>query len=119
MKKLQRGHIRHKGKVYVRPIIAAEMLGVHSGTVANWFNEGKVDGIQLPSQFGTKQVLFVLKSMLKPALHMFKCVICKKKFRAKIIRKSRDRTFCSSSCANAYWNYHAPVRNGMRTKRVE
>jgi len=119
MEKLQRGHIRHKGKVYVRAIIAAEMLDVHGATIANWFNAGKVEGILLPSQFGTRKVLFVLKSILRPTLHMFKCVVCKKKFKAKVIRQSRDRTFCSRSCANAYWNYHAPVRNGMRTKRVE
>ncbi|MEI6807238.1 MAG: hypothetical protein WCN95_00820 [bacterium] len=118
MKKLQRGHILNKGKLYVRPVCAAKMLDVHSGTVANWFNEGKISGILLPSQFGTRKVLFVLKSELTKNLHNFKCVVCKKKFVSKVVRRARDRTFCSETCANSWWNYHAPVRAGVRTKRV-
>ena len=119
MKKLPRGHVSYRGKVYVRPTCAGKKLGVFSGTVNNWFDEGKIRGVMLPTKSGSKKVLFVLKSCLTPNLYVFTCGSCSKKFRSKVVRKERERIFCSLKCRNGWWNYHAPVRNGVRVKRKD
>lgn len=109
----------YKGKVYVRPCVAGRLMGVFSGTVNNWYDEGKIEGVMLPTRSGSKKVLFVLKSCITPKLYYFKCGTCSKKFRSKVVRKPRERIFCSMKCRNKWWNYHAPVRGGVRTKRIE